>query len=488
MTRAMKNQVGFDLMSRMNSIDRAKTAEDKAEEAYQLFQTDACVTVISAMSAMVTELASRLCDMVEFSARSEYRAKYNILKDYASMPHTLSAVGQIRKAISKQNSATNDVIRTLTRNTVLYNLPTTSDAGADFISRVDASDEEFAKDYAAIRQQITQMLRPFKCSDPVMLYALVNCMYMARRYGAMARYVMDFAVGFKAGEPFYSLLVLNIKHPLELLINRLGLADKAGHELHFVFYQTDYNEWQQTIAKKSWQKQHADNPPVLVNLHQLFLDDMLVRLSWQLETHMFELKTIDKLIAASEGHDPEYRKDYRQKRVQSCASTYEQAMLVQSIMNYKWAEVPRRMRDYVDSINARKCIDMRRRPKPVVSFKLVPKRDRKRQVVRNETGEVEYDAQFVGIWNSAYEAECETSVKWQKIRKSVELKAVNDGTNHVWLSLEDYISMTHSSLEAVRPEVAEEFRRLLPEFDMRTARQIAEEAKLEQGTFAQAVV
>lgn len=489
MTKAAKCLSNFDQMVLSNSMDRSKTVEEKEQESLQLFQTDACVTVVSALSAMVSELATKVCDMVELSAKSEKREKYQILRDYTTNPDVLSASASIRKAVSRQNSAINELIRLLTRNSTMFRMTDShSDAGIDFISRVDASDEEFAKDYTAIRKKLTDMLRPFKCSDPVMLYALVNLMYMARRFDSVARYVSDFAVGFRQREPFNPMLHLKVLRPLELMANRMKLTDKSGHTFVFLYTLDDMREWQKTIAKRSWQKANADNPPVVVNLHELFAHDDIVRISWQLETHMFELKTIDKLIAASEGHDPEYRHDYRFKRIQSCASTYEQAMLNQTIYCNRWSELPSRMRQYVDSVNRRHFIDPRRRPKPVVCFKLQAVYDKRGNLLRDPKGEPQYKPVFAGIWNSAYEADIETDVSWKKIRRSVELKAVNDGTNHIWLSLEDYISMTYSSLSKVREEVAEEFKRLLPEFKMRTTRQIAADTNVPQGSFSEAAI
>lgn len=489
MTKAAKCLSNFDQMVLANQYDRNKTVEEKEQESLQLFQTDASVTVVSALSAMVSELAIKVYNMVAFSSQSEKREQYKILRDYTTNPDVLSAAASIRKAVSRQNSAINELICLLTRNTTMFRMPDShSDAGLDFISRVDASDEEFARDYDAIRKKLTDMLRPYKCTDPVMLYALVNLMYMARRFDSVARYVADFAVGFRPREPFNPMLHLKVLRPLELMANRMKLTDKHGHALVFLYSLDDMREWQKTIAKRSWQKANADNPPVVINLHELFSQDDIVRLSWQLETHMFSLSTIDKLIMASEGHDPEYRKDYRFKRLQSCASTYEQAMLNQTIYCNRWSELPLRMRQYVDSVHRRPYIDPRRRPKPVVCFKLQAVYDKRGNLLRDPKGEPQYKPVFAGIWNSAYEADIETDVSWKKIRRSVELKAVNDGTNHIWLSLEDYISMTYSSLAKVRQEVAEEFKRLLPEFNMRTTKQIAADTIAPQGTFAQAAI
>lgn len=476
MTKALqKRATDVSYMSYANSKDICKTQEEIQQDQLQLFQTDACVTVVSALSAMVSELATKVCDMVELSHKSEYRAKYNILRDYTTNQDVLSASASIRKAVNKQNEAINELIRLLTRNTTMFKMHGThNDAGMDFISRVDASDEEFANDYANIRKKLTDMLRPYKCADPIMLYQLVNLMYMARRFDSVARYVKDFAVGFKPNEPFNPMLHLKVLKPLEMMANRMKLQDKQWHEIVFLYDLDDMHEWQKTISKKSWQKKNDNNPPVVINLHELFADDEIVRISWELETHMFELKTIDKLITASEGKDPEYRHDYRFKRVQSCANTYEQAMLNQTIYCNRWTELPMRMRKFVDSVNSRKYIDARRKPKPVVCFKLEAQRDRNGNVVYDKKHNVDYKPVFTGIWNSAYEADIETDVSWQKIRKSVELKAVNDGTNHVWLSLEDYIAMTYTSMKDVRPQVAEEMKRLLPEFDMEYTRKFDE--------------
>ena len=483
MTHAQLKRLGnCDLMQQSNQIDRTRTKEENERHSLQLFQTDASVTVISALSATVSDLATKVADMVALSNKSEYRAKYQILRDYTTTPDVLTAVGAIRKAVNRQNDAVNSLISLLSRHTTSFHLSDThTDAGLDFISRVDASEEEFARDYADIRRQLTDLLRPFKCSDPLMLYHLVYCMYMARRFDAVARYVRGMAYGFGVGEPFNPMLHLKVLDPLERLANHMRLTDKQGHQLVFLYNKDDVQEWERTTAKKNWQKKNADNPPVVVNLHQLFQDDQIVRISWRLETHMFELKTIDKLITASEGHDPEYRKDYRFKRIQSCASTYEQAMLNQTIYCNRWSELPTRMRQFVDSLAQRKSISPVRKAKPVVCFALKARRDKRGNVIYMPNGEADYHMDFCGIWHSAYEAETEISVPWKKIRRSVELKAVNDGTNHVWLSLDDYIAMVHDSmLKMHRTDIAEALRTQLPEFSMKTLKQLAAETPVTQ--------
>lgn len=331
------------------------------------------------------------------------------------------------------------------------------------------------------------MLRPFKCTDPVMLYKLVYVIFMACRFDAVARYVKGFAYGFKPGEPFNAMLHLKVLDPLHRLANHLRLTDKQGHQLVFLYSKDDVTEWQRTISKTNWQKKHADNPPVAVNLYEIFSCDEIVRLSWRLETHLFELKTIDRLITAGEGSDPEYRKDYRFKRIQCCATSYEQAMLNNTVYCNRLAELPQRMRQYVDYVRSRKSIDPRRKPKPVVCFNLHANRDKRGNIIYDKDGLPDYTPVFNGIWNSAYEADIETDIPWRKIRKSVELKAVNDGYNNVWLSLEDYISMTYNSLSQARPEIAAQFKAILPEFEMQTCQQIAASTRAPQGTFIQSV-
>lgn len=484
MTKAALPRIGgnFDLMQKNNLIDKTKTVEDNERHSLALFQTDASVTVVSALSATVSDLATKVADMVALSCKSEYRAKYQILRDYTVTPNVLTAVAAIRKAVNRQNGSVNELINLLSRNTSMFHMRDThTDAGLDFISRVDACEEEFSRDYADIKKQLTDMLRPFKCSDPLMLYHLVYCMYMARRFDSVARYVRGFAYGFAPGEPFNPMLHLKVLEPLERLANHMLLTDKHEHQLVFLYNKDDVQQWERTIAKKNWQKKHAVNPPVVVNLHKLFADDQIVRISWRLETHMFELKTIDKLIAASEGHDPEYRKDYRFKRLQSCASTYEQALLNQTIYCNRWSELPTRLRQFVDSLSHRKSISPVRKAKPVVCFALNARRDKRGDVIYMPNGEADYSMDFCGIWHSAYEAETEIDVPWKKIRRSVELKAVNDGTNHVWLSLEDYVSMVYDSmLKLNRNDIAEALRSQLPEFSMKTLRQMTSETKAPQ--------
>lgn len=464
------------------------TVEEQHTHDFELFRTDASITVISAIGTFVSSLAIKVADMVALSAKSEWRAKYGILKDYSKERDTLTAVASIRKEVHRHEAALSDVMAQLTRHSPVINGHPgwSGDAGEDFMSRIDTADEEFNNDYDAIRRQIIASFRGFKCSDPKMLYPLLNAIFMAGRFMGMARYIASFAVGFRKGETFAGLLHMHVQEPLIQLAHRMNLTDNHGHPLHFIFTDDEREAYKKQAAKLSFQKKHASNPPVVVDAREIFQFDDIVRLSWQLETHMMELKTIDRLITASEGHDPEYRHDYSMKRLQSCASTYEQAMINQALHLHKWRDVPMRMRQYLDSIEQRKCIDPRRRPKPVVGFHLNPKVDKKGKPILCRDGKPDFIAEFIGIWNSSYEAQQEWGTRWQAIRRSVELKAVNDGKNNVWLSLDDYLSMTYNQLHEVHPDVAEEFLRLIPELRVRTTNEIAAETPAPQGSLSQA--
>ena len=463
------------------------TDEERRSREFEMFRTDASMTIVSAMSTFVCGLAIKVADMVRLSSKSEWRAQYGILKDYTRERDTMTAVSSICKEVRRHEASLASVVSTLTRNSSLIT-PTSGwsgDAGDDFMSRIDNADEEFKTDYKAIRQQIVTSFRGFKCSDPQMLYPLLNAIFMAGRYLAMARWVASFAVGFRKGEEFSPILHLHVKDPLIQLAHRMNFTDKHGHPLHFVFTDDERTAYLRQAAKRSFQIKHADNPPVLVDARQIFGFDDLVRLSWRLEVHMMELKTIDRLIAASEGHDPMYRKDYAMKHLQSGANTFEQAMVNQAIRIYKWRDVPVRMRNYIDSVNSRSYIDPRRRPKPVVGFRLKPRTDKHGNYVKDKHGKHDFTTEFIGIFNSSYEAQREWGSSWQSIRKSVTLKAVNDGNNNIWLSLDDYLSMLYNQLQSVHPDIAIEFERLIPELRVRTTNEIANETSIPQGTFSQ---
>lgn len=466
------------------------TVEEQHNHDFELFRTDASITIISAMGTFVTGLATKVADMVELSAKSEWRARYGILKDYAREPHTLSAVASIRKDVRRHEASLMSVISELQRNSPLIyaNAGWSGNAGTDFIERIDNADDEFSKDYQAIRRQIVDAFRPFKCSDPQMLYPLLNAIYMSGRFLVMARYIASFAVGFRKGEVFSPMLHLSVHDYLIQLAHRLNMTDKHGHPLLFIFNEQERSAHAVNSAKKSWQIKHRDNPPVVIDVNSIFTSDDITRLAWRLETHMMELKTIDHLIASSEGYDPMYRKDFSMKRIQSCANTYEQAMVNQALHLHKWKDLPLRMRQYIDSVNSFKCIDPRRRPKPVVCFHLSPRLDKKGNVILDRNGKPDFYSEFIGIWNSSSEAQREYGTPWQDIRKSVQLKAVNDGRNNIWLSLDDYLSMTYNQLTQVYPEVAEEFRRMIPELRIRSTKEIASETDCEQGTFQQAAL
>ena len=466
-----------------------RTVEEQHEHEFELFRTDAAMTVISAFGWFVSGLAFHVADMVELSAKSEYRAKYGILHDYTQEPNTLTACATIRKAIKKWEKAYGEITRALSRNspTVFHGAEAGTDAGEDFMARVDNADEEFKAEYEAIRRQIIQDFRICKCSDPQMFYPLLNAIFMAGRFAVMSRYVASFAQGFQKGEIFAHLLHLNVYDPLQLLAQRLNLTDRDGHPLHMTFSPQEHVEYMLWSQKKHIQKRHAANPPVVIDVHSIFRADHFSRLSWTLETHMMELKTIDRLILLSEGKDPMYRKDYSMKHIQSCVTTFEQAMVNNAIHMHKWKELPRRMREYIDSVNALPAIDPRRRPKPVVCFRLTPQRDKQGNVIYNRhTKRPEYDTEFIGIWNSSHEAQREWGTPWQAIQRSVKYKAVNDGRNNVWLSLDDYLSMTYNTLLDVHPDIAAEFRRLIPELKVRTSREIADGTEAPQGTLNEA--
>lgn len=464
------------------------TVEAQRNHNLMMFRADASFTVITALGTFVASLAIKVADMVSLSAKSEWRGKYGILKDYTQERDTLSAVASIRKEVHRHEAAISGIISMLSRlSGLLKSKPGwNGDAGEDFLSRLDNADEEFASDYKAIRSQIISDFRGFKCSDPQMFYPLLNAIFMAGRFNAMARYISTCAPGFGRGEELSGALYLRVQEPLIQLAHRMNFTDKHGHPLHFIFTDDERKAYVQKASKRSFQTKHADNPPVVVDVRQIFNFDDLVRASWKLETHMMELRTIDRLIADSEGHDPMYRKDFTMKRIQSCASTYEQAMLNQALHLYKWHDIPVRFRNYIDSINRRHCIDPRRRPKPVVGFRLVHKHDKRGRTLLDRNGRPEIKAELIGIWNSSFEAQQEWGTPWQAIRKSVNLKAVNDGRNNIWLSLDDYLSMTYNNLLEIHPDIAAELLRLVPELRIRTTHEIASETTAHQGTFSEA--
>lgn len=467
-----------------------QTDEEMRLEQFRLFQTDASVTVITAMADILSSHVMRTISMINLSRKSEYRGKYGILRDYSkASPYITNTTEEIRRLLDRYASYIDSIVRLLSRySSVVTKFGEIDDVGTSFVSRIDVAGDDFSRYTDDIRRSVTDVFRPYKCSDPVMFYQVMTSAYLALRHEAFCKYIRSFAAGFEPGGSFSILLRLSLYASMAKLAHRCGFKDKAGRDLVLLFTQQEVDDWQKLTAKKSWQLKHRDNMPVVINVMDKFHEDAIVRPSFKLEAYMMSLETIDRIVLASEGHDPMYRKDYRMKRLQSCANSFEQAMLHNCIYAHRWSDLPRRMRDFIDSLKRRSCIDARRPPKPVVGFKLVPKKVNGKYVIDKATGRPDYYADFMGVWHSSYEAESEMSVGWRAIRRSVQLKAVNDGQNHVWVSLDDYLSMVYNSLKEEHPEIADDFLRMVPECQVRTSRQIAEGTKAAQGSLSDCYV
>lgn len=76
---AIHKHVNFDLMRKQEIYERTKTVEDQKRNEFESFQTDAAMTVISSLGDIVSDLAMKVADMIERSAKSEHRARYTIL-------------------------------------------------------------------------------------------------------------------------------------------------------------------------------------------------------------------------------------------------------------------------------------------------------------------------------------------------------------------------------------------------------------------------
>lgn len=422
-----------------------QTVEERRLMEFENFKTDAGATIVGAMGSMVKDIALNTAYIFRSCGKSEVRQKYNLLHDYTRERDVEGACMRIESEVRKYERTLGDFVRGLS---YVSRLSASIDAGDSFMDRCDVCDAEFSGDYEAIRKAIYDKFKPYKCTDPMALYRLMYAIFMSRRFNAVAEYIEMYSQGFGKGEPLHLMTRLRVTEPLQNLASRCNFRNKDGQPLVFHWTKDYLDEYEKLKQKKSWQNKNAGVTPVEINIWRLFSDDDIVRPVWVFERHLMELKTIDKMIQLSSGHDPEYRMDYTMRRIQSCAETFEQSMLNSTICVHRWYDLPRRMKEYLESREKVKCINPKRRPKPVVCFDIRKRKD----------GEIYF--QFHGIWNSTNEAEREMCIKASAIRKSIE-RSDNDGCNHIWYSIEEYCRLVLKTLRDMHPEIAEEFERLV---------------------------
>lgn len=455
----------------MLTYEDNRTPEQIRHDEFANFQTDAAMTAINAMLSITRELAQKVVSTITLSAKSEWRGKYQILHDYTRERDMLTAVHSVQKELQRNATIHNGIYQKMCTYTAAAS-SSLKEFGGDFseqyLERIDTCDEVFAPYYERIRCALTDMLRPVKCSDPKMFYLVMQAIYMAARFKALRGYIRNFATGLRKGEVFTPIMYFNIKKPLMTIAHRCNFRDKQGRELILLLDSDEVEAHNKLASKKSWQKQHPDGTYQVLNIYRdVFDTDRMMRLAWELETKMMEIETIDHIILKSEGHDPLYRDDYPYKHVQSCVTTFEQAMLNSAIALNRWSELPRRLRDFADSCSRRKYIDPRRRPRPVAGFTLKPVLDKQgRPVKLPDSDEYDYTAVFIGIWNSISEASAEWGVPISKISDSIKGRAINDGKNNVWISFEDYVRSVHLSMSKAYPVYASELVTLFPEYSL----------------------
>lgn len=435
------------------------TSEERRVRDLGLFKDDAAVTIIFALLNIVTHLVMKAADMVELSHKSEWREKYGILKDYSLCADTMGAVVRLRSQVRKCDRELGMYV-SLAHGVYLSDQ---TDASENIVNRLETVDEEFKSDYESIRRNLVAVFRPVKVYDPVIFYAIVYAIYMTQRFDNIGKFLKNYSSVLSKDGMLMPLMRFRPMDALCDLLDRCQFHDKAGNRLVFFFSNDDAKRWEALTAKRSWQAKNRDVQFRTLSMHEFFQDDTMMRSAWTFEHHLMSLETIDRIILASEGKDPMYRKDFSFRRIQICGEYYEQAMLAHILMHYGWSQFPRRLRNYLDLISQRPVKGNCRKPKPVVAYHLVPLKDKKGNPVIGDNGEPDTYVEFDGLWNSIYEAQREMGVPWQNILRSMRNGCCNDGFDCIWLSFESYVRMLYDTLVEHHPDIAAEALSLCPE-------------------------
>lgn len=447
-----------------------RTPEQISHDEYEAFRTDAAMVAINAMLSMSREITTKVATTIKSSAQSDFRDRHQILHDYSKERDMPTAIKTLYKELNRNLSTHQSILDHLSRasNIVSQTRGEEDVFNEQYLERIDTCDSIFGPYVKRIRTELISLLRPVKCSDPNMFYLVAMAALISKRFNAMRNYIKQFAEGFRKGEQLAPIMYFNVTKPLITIAHRCNFRDKQGRELILLFDLDEEKEFAALSAKKSWQIKHPEGTYQVVNIYRDVYDsDRITRLVWELETKTLEIETIDKIIAQAEGSDPRYRCDWPFKNVMSCVNTYEQAVLNSTIALNRWSELPKRLRDFADSVARRKSIDPRRPSRPVAGFSLKPVTDRHGNPVRQSgSNDYEYRAVFIGIWNSISEASAEWGTSIHRISASVRGKAANDGRNNVWVDFETYVRSVHHSLSLVHPAYAQELDRLFPEYKL----------------------
>ena len=445
------------------------TVEQRREAERIAFITDIGVSVLSWLGSKCSDIAINMATRIKSSSHSEKRDKNSMLVDYTKQKDVLAACNAIIKAEARHSAYLYEVVRMLRMASRWHEVK--QDAGEDFMNRLDVFDERFGKYLEAIRKEVFAVMKPYKCTDPMTLYTLVYAVFVITRFRVVADYIMNLDEGFCRGGQFHRLTKLDVVEPLLNLIHRCQFQDKQGRPLKLLVTKGDMEEFEREKQKKSWQIRNAQNPPVEVRLYEVLQSRSLLKANYILGHWLFHIPTFDAIVKEASGgiEDPEYRKDYNVECIQSCHSSFEQAMLFEAVYNRNHRELPNALREYYDHLKAIEP-DGRKRKKPVVMFSLVkanPKID-------------SMDASnvyccFTGVWDNAAVAAREVGGSEKEIYDNIRQHKGNDGKNRLWMLLTDFIVLQYDAMKSQGyDDVADNIRKALPEIDFRRHKRLKE--------------
>lgn len=434
--------------------EMAPTPEQQYEIDFQWFQFDACMTVILAIASIAEDVANEVAYLILGSKDSESRAKHGILTDYTKFRDTASAANRIIKELCRYNTPLSKMLQRISK--VSKDNQRDYDSGEDLITRMDVAAEMFRPDYENLRRVLYAKLKPLKCTDPQALYPLLYALLMAKRYTAMSRYIAGFCAGFKKGQPFSHLCHLQLQQPLYDLIHRCRFYDKQGNELLLLLDPDERKQYQADSQTRKWQLKHKGESLRPVDIDEYLYGEDIMRASWQMEKRMMELKTIDEIILRAEGQDPEYRHDYKIKRIQGCTELYEQARLNIAIHLSRHQELPERIAAYLAALpQYHASVRSVRTPKPVVAITITAARDEHGKVIYMDQSKSQAKPYFnvYGVWNSAGEASREMRTPWIDIQKSIRSRNP-DARGIVWMTFDKYLVILYKSQQEFHPDIA----------------------------------
>lgn len=434
-----------------------RTEEEKREDERVLFVLDFGTTIIAWMGSVCSDIANNVASMIANSGRSERRDKTAIAVDYTKQKDVVAACNAIKKADSKYTSQLNALIRHLTAQSKGHGQ---QDTGEHFLSRIDYCDDFYKQQTEALRKAIYAVLKPLKCTDPLAFYPMMYALYMMTRFRVICNFLGEMDEDFNKKGAFYRYTKLDVIEPFINLVHRCQFQDKNGRTFKLLITKRERDEFDKEKQKKSWQIRNADNPPLELNLFELFEDDRIHHAVYAFGHELFRIANFDKIVTESCGIDPEYRHDYHMESLQACYSSFEQTMCFESIFNRKYKEMPKTFRAYWDYLKQK--FPNRAKRRPVVCFTLV-KADPK----LTDTTERNIFCLFTGVWDSPELASIEIGIDDPKhITQSIQKHKGNDGHNRMWMSLSSYcIVLYKTMMENGMQEEATAFKRALHEVD-----------------------